>query len=169
MKSPVLNLLFIVFTILAACSPKTRHAAAPNTIRVMSYNIHHCNPPSKTNGEIDLDAIAAVIKTQKPDLVALQEVDVNTTRSGKINQAQAIAEKLGMNYYFAKAIDYQGGEYGTAVLSRFPISNMQTVKLPNPENKEQRVLALAEVSLPGDVTVRFGSTHLEVSSAVNRE
>lgn len=166
-----LSLLFslVVLTILAACSPKAQQPGAANIIRVMSYNIHHCNPPSKKNGEIDLDAIAAVIKKQKPDLVALQEVDVNTARSGKVNQAAEIAEKLGMHYYFAKAIDYEGGEYGTAVLSRFPLIKTETIKLPNPELKEQRVVALAEVSLPGGTVVRFGSTHLEVGSAVNRE
>ena len=169
MKNPLLYLLLIVSTMFTACSPKTRQTEAANTIRVMSYNIHHCNPPSKKGGEIDLDAIAGVIKAQKPDLVALQEVDVNTKRSGKINQAEAIAEKLGMHYYFAKAIDHEGGDYGTAVLSRFPFRKTETIKLPNPEPKEHRVVALTEVSLPGGTVIRFGSTHLEVSSAVNRE
>ena len=52
----------------------------------MSYNIHIGNPPSKP-GIIDMKAIIKAIKIENPDLVALQEVDVNTNRSGKINQA----------------------------------------------------------------------------------
>ncbi|MFN2440183.1 MAG: hypothetical protein ABR503_13355 [Chitinophagaceae bacterium] len=51
-------------------------------LHILSYNIHHANPLSRP-GIIDLQAIAQVIKQQTPDLVALQEVDVYTNRSGK--------------------------------------------------------------------------------------
>lgn len=82
-------------------------------LRILCYNIHHANPPSKP-GLIDLAAVANVIKQQAPDLVALQEVDVNTIRSGKTsNQAADLAKLSGMPYYyFAKAIDYEGENTG---------------------------------------------------------
>lgn len=151
----------------AGKTPTTQEQVAE--LRVMSYNIHHANPPSRP-GVIDLDAIARVIREQNPDLVALQEVDVNTSRSGNINQAAALAEKLGMNFFFARAIDFGGGEYGVAILSKYPLSEMNLVPLPEdaaPE-AEDRVLATANLTLPGGITIRFGSTHLDVQNAANR-
>lgn len=139
-------------------------------IRVMSYNIHHANPPSKP-GEIDLNAVVEVIKAQDPDLVALQEVDVHTQRSGNVDQAKAIAEKSDMYFYFGKAIDYQNGEYGVAILSKYPIEHPKVYPLPShadPE-AEPRVLAVATIRLPNGKTLLFGSTHLDVRSAGNRK
>jgi len=131
-------------------------------LSVMSYNIHHANPPSSPK-VIDLEAIARVIEEQQPQLVALQEVDVLTVRSGKVDQAKALAERLDMNYYFAKAISFEGGEYGVAILSRFPISETQTCSLPmQPDSGgEPRVLASAKVELPGGIFIRFANTHLD--------
>ena len=155
---------------LSGCAGKT--AATQGQVaelRVMSYNIHHANPPSRP-GVIDLDAIARVIREQNPDLVVLQEVDVNTSRSGNINQAVVLAQKLGMNFYFARAIDYGGGKYGVAILSRYPLTEANLVQLPEdaaPE-AEDRVLATAKVTLPGGKAIRFGSTHLDVQNAANR-
>lgn len=145
--------------------------AADNTLRVMAYNIHHCNPPSKP-GLIDVDAISAAIKAQNPDLVALQEVDVNTARSGKANQAKKIAKKLGMKYFFAKAIDHEGGDYGVAILSKYPLSETKINRLPTEASTkgEPRILATAKIGLPGNQFIRFGSTHLDAQKGpVNRE
>ena len=135
-------------------------------LRVMTYNIHHCNPPTRPE-EIDVDAVVQTIRQADPDLLALQEVDVNTGRSGKIDQAQIIAAKLDMHYYFGKAIDYDGGEYGVAILSRFPISEMKTHRLPTREGSggEARVIATARVMLPDGSSIRFASTHLDAQQA----
>lgn len=138
-------------------------------LRVMSYNVHHCNPPG--TDKIDVDLIAKVIREQKPDLAAIQEIDVFTNRSGKINQAKLLAEKSGLkHYYFAKAIDYNEGEYGVLILSRFPLSDTITYRLPSaaPEKDEARVMAAATVTLPGNKTIRFASTHLEAYNAESR-
>ncbi|MGV3502705.1 MAG: endonuclease/exonuclease/phosphatase family protein [Adhaeribacter sp.] len=166
---------FIFFTAgLAACSGQSAatQSRAGKTLRVMAYNIHHCNPPSKEeSGEIDLEAIVSAIRQQKPDLVALQEVDVNTKRSGPVNQATEIGKRLGMQAYFAKALDYTGGEYGVAILSKYPLSETSVLRLPpgaDPKS-EQRVLASGKVTLPGGLVIRFGSTHLDVRNAQTRE
>lgn len=142
-----------------------------NQLRVMTYNIHHASPPSKAKTDIDLEAIIRVIRNEDPDLVALQEVDVNTERSGPGNQAEAIAEKLGMKAYFGRAIDYEGGYYGVAILSKFPLSETTVIPLPEEADPkaEDRVLATARVTLPGGKVIRFGSTHLDVRSAENRD
>src|SRR5690348_2217023 len=96
--------------LLCACSFQTfAGSTTGDTLRIMTYNIHHCNPPTKSKtGEIEVDAIARVINSRHPDLVALQEVDVNTKRSGGIDQAAQLAAKTGMHAYFGKAIDHDG-------------------------------------------------------------
>jgi len=133
-------------------------------LRVLCYNIHHANPPSRP-GLIDLQAIANVINREQPHLVALQEVDVYTGRSGKTsNQAADLAKLSGMPYYyFAKAIDYDGGEYGVAILSKLPMEAMKNTPLPTEaETKgEPRTLATAVIQLPNGKKIIFASTHLD--------
>lgn len=137
-----------------------------NSLKLMSYNVHHCNPPSRP-GVIDADAIAAVIKKENPDIVVLQEIDVNTRRSGKINQAALLAMKAGYpSFFFARAIDYDGGQYGVAILSKYTLVNTQVHRLPTDAKAggEPRVLATATVTLPGDKVLRIGCTHLDAEN-----
>jgi endonuclease/exonuclease/phosphatase family metal-dependent hydrolase len=137
------------------------------TVKVMTYNIHIGNPPSKPAGTVDLTAIANVIKAQDPDLVALQEVDVNTNRSGiNLDQAKELAKLTGLNYFYTKAIDYDGGQFGDAVLSRFPILESVRYQLPVTEKLggETRSVALITVQKE-DQQFLFASTHLDHLSA----
>jgi endonuclease/exonuclease/phosphatase family metal-dependent hydrolase len=157
-----LALLSIHGFVRAQSTGKQKSKSVPNGLTVMSYNVHHCNPPS-AGDKIDVEAIAKVIRAESPDFVALQEIDVNTQRSGKgKNQAKLLAELTGMYSFFAKAIDHQGGEYGVAVLSRFPI--MDSVRLGlsiNPDLPEElRAVAAVKVVLPDGRSVMFASTHL---------
>jgi endonuclease/exonuclease/phosphatase family metal-dependent hydrolase len=160
-------ILFLCMVTFLSCAEKvssgrTQPDQTAQNFRVLCYNIHHCNPPS-IPGKIDLDAIAQTIRAKKPDLVALQEVDVNTIRSGEINQASLLAEKLQMNLFFAKAIDHDGGEYGVAILSKYPISEQVIHRLTTQTgtNGEPRVLATVLVNLPRGIKIRFGATHLD--------
>ena len=140
-------------------------------IKIMSYNVHHCNPPTKP-GIIDIDAIAAVINSAMPDIVGLQEIDVRTGRSGKdINQAQELAKKTGMNFFFGKAIDHYGGEYGVALLSKYSIDEAMVYQLPSlpGTNGEKRILITAKLVLPSGKAIRFGNTHLDAQkNSANR-
>lgn len=97
---------------------------------------------------------------------------MNTARSGKINQAEIIAKALKMNYYFAKAIDHDGGDYGVCILSKFPISETKIHRLTTVTGTggEPRVLATVKVLLNNGKTIRFGSTHLDAQAkSINRE
>ena len=168
MKVKLIVLLFFI-----GCSRKTAPLATavsptnhPADITVLCYNIHHANPPSKP-GLIDITAIANVIKQQQPDVVALQEVDVHTSRSGSdVHQAEELGRLTGMTAYFAKAIDYGGGEYGVAILSKLPMENMKNIPLPTEDatNGEHRTLATAVLTLPGDRKIVFANTHLDAQS-----
>ena len=163
--------VFFKVTILACLfaqqsfSIRTLSSGQGETLKVMTYNIHHCNPPSLPEGKIDITAIAKAINTAAPDLVALQEVDVNTERSGKkTNQARELARLTGMHFFFAKAIDHQGGDYGVAVLSRFPLLDSLHLPLPLPEGikGEPRAVAAVKVKTPKGKEIWFASTHLDL-------
>ncbi|MGB4204854.1 MAG: endonuclease/exonuclease/phosphatase family protein [Bacteroidales bacterium] len=163
--------VFVLLFLFSCGSGSHKPAADDNHgIRVMTYNIHHCNPPYR-EGVIDVDAIAAVIATEGADVVALQEVDVNTGRSGGIDQAALLAEKAGYpDYYFGKAMDYDGGQYGIMILSKYPLSETSIHKLPmaGSDIEEPRVLTAATVTLPGGKTFRFGTVHLEAYNDQSR-
>ena len=166
-KYTVALLMAIMFI---AVSWTKKSNAGGHTLKVMTYNTHHCSPPGKS-AVIDVDAIASVIKKENPDIVAVQEIDVNTKRDGHLNEATEIASKAGYkSYYFAKTIDFEGGEYGILILSKYPLSNTVTYKLPTNEaiGGEHRVLATATVQLPNKEIIQFGCTHLDAYHVENR-
>lgn len=168
------NLIALCILITAACYADESHSKLNSEnsmqdtshLRVLCYNIHHANPPSRPDS-IDVAAIASVINREHPDLVALQEVDVFTQRSGKsLHEAETIARLTGMKSYFAKAINFEGGEYGIAILSRLPMEAMQNHPLPTAAGTggEPRTLATAVITLPTGQKIVFACTHLDAQS-----
>ncbi len=128
-------------------------------LRVLSYNIHHGEGVDR---QLDLPRIANVIKSVKPDLVALQEVDQGTERTNKVDQPAELARLTGMDIVFGGNIRYQGGDYGNAVLSRLPISRHNNHLLPRFDDGEQRGVLEVEVEMPGGyATLLFLATHLD--------
>ena len=132
------------------------------SLRVMTYNIYGARATSPANAA-DLDAIAEVIRRQNPDFVTLNEVDVFTNRTGKdVHQARDLAEKLGMEWHFSKVIDRDGGEYGDAVLSKYPILEKRSYRLPCAAEQpgEDRSLCVIRVQIDGK-DLYVASTHLD--------
>ncbi len=123
------------------------------SLKVMSYNIHIATPGSISDFNItDLQAVADVIIREKPDVVVLQEVDKYTVRSNKdSHQAKDLGEMTGMYYHFAGASYKSEGEQGQAILSKYPIKDAKSYKLPLPEesNGETRSLAIIIVEIEG--------------------
>jgi len=87
-------------------------------IRVMTYNVHSCRG---LDFRVRPERIARVIEEYQPDLVALQELDVNRRGSGHADQPRVIADYLRMHSHFQPAVMLEGEHYGIAVLSRYPI------------------------------------------------
>ena len=126
----------------------------PKTLRIGSYNIKHA-----ADANLNLNTIAQIIKSQKLDIVGIQEVDYKTTRSKKVDQPAVLAEYAEMPYYvFVRAIDYQGGEYGTLILSKYPIISSEVIPLES-WDKEGRALGHAVIDIGGK-TIDFFNTHL---------
>jgi endonuclease/exonuclease/phosphatase family metal-dependent hydrolase len=159
-----------------SCGSKTSDTPTPpggggtttdttSNLRVMTYNIHHANPPA--GSAIDINGTANIIKAQNPHLVAIQEVDVYNSRSGTtLHEAAEIARITGMYYYFAKTIDYAGGAYGIAILSKFPISSTSNNPLPFAAGTgaEARTLAKAVINMDNGKKLVFACTHLDATT-----
>jgi endonuclease/exonuclease/phosphatase family metal-dependent hydrolase len=133
--------------------------SAPPRLRILTYNIHH---GEGTDGRFDLSRVAAIISAAQPDLVALQEVDRETTRAGGIDQLGQLEYLTGLHAAFGRAMAFEGGSYGVAVLSKLPIRSAVTRALPGAADREPRVVLTVDVepgaSLPA---LRFATTHLD--------
>ncbi|MFK7788350.1 MAG: endonuclease/exonuclease/phosphatase family protein [Phycisphaeraceae bacterium] len=154
-------MLVFVISLLLGCSTTPEPPSEPLCLRVLTYNIHHGRG---ADGVIDLQRLADVIKRAEPDLVALQEVDVKTKRSGGVDQAATLGELTGMHHYFAEAMPFQGGGYGNAILSKTRnfVQYGETVALRSAPGDEPRAMAVAEMDLSGGESpdFSFASTHL---------
>ena len=118
----------------------------PLELRILCWNIHH---GEGVDGKLNLERIAAVIRSVSPDLVALQEVEVGSKRTGGVDQPAELARMTGLKSVFQKNIDFQGGGYGNAVLSRFPVRSSESLRLPNHNGGEQRGALCVHIELPG--------------------
>lgn len=127
------NLLLIIATLLVFS------AQAQNTLKLMTYNIKNANGMDDV---CNFQRIANVINNASPDVVAIQEVDSMTKRSGQKYVLGEIAGRTQMHAYFAPAIDFDGGKYGIGLLTRQVPVRLQTIPLPGRE--EERALVLAE-------------------------
>lgn len=126
-----------------------------SSLRLMAYNIHHGAGVDK---KLDLGRIGELIAGESLDLVALQEVDSVCKRSKSVDQAAELGQLTGMHHAFGKFMDFQGGEYGLAVLSRFPI--LETIRHQLPEGAEPRCALEVQVEVPGmETPVSFVSIH----------
>lgn len=135
---------FLFAALLVFCSVRA-DAAEPLRLRILSYNIHHAEGIDR---KLDVPRIAKIILSVEPDLVALQEVDRKTTRTQSVDQPAELARLTGMHEVFGGNIEFQGGQYGNAVLSRFPIARHQNHLLPSFDDGEQRGVIQAEIRLP---------------------
>lgn len=114
----------ILLLVLVACAPLQRGADQP--LRVMVYNIH---AGRDAEGKDNLGRVAELVWRSEADLVLLQEVDRKTRRSGEVDQLAELMNRTGMQGAYGKSLDFQGGEYGIAILSRWPIAATEVVPL----------------------------------------
>lgn len=148
-------------------------------LKVMTYNI--CSGINNDRPSVrNYNSSAEVIKKFNPDIVGLNEV--GTHKTGNIPKleieggpAKYLAENLGMNWYFAKAIEFDGCPYGNAILSKYPIKSARTIIIPDAEKREgkgyeTRCILMAELDVAGGITVlvsHFGLMEEEKDNAVS--
>ena len=123
-------------------------------VRFASYNIFHGG-----RADYDMSKIAKNITENDIDIVGIQEVDIGTLRSGGLDTLKELSVATGYSYYaFFKTIDFDGGEYGIAVLSRYPIAMSEKIFLESGDS-EQRALGLTQIDIDGN-RINFFVTHL---------
>lgn len=167
MMRTILTLYVSVFLLASCAAPDT--SRRPETIRVMTYNIHH---GEDFGGELSLDRIADLIARHDVDIVALQEVDSHwAERSGFADQPRELAERLGMEVFFAPIYDRdpeppreERRRYGLAVLSRLPILSKSNLDLARQtiEDEVMRLPGFPAVTLDaGARPLHVFNTHLD--------
>jgi endonuclease/exonuclease/phosphatase family metal-dependent hydrolase len=134
------------------------------TLRVLTYNIYH---GESTNGDIDMDLFGKIIKELNPDLVALQEVDKETSRVNGLDLTAELSKRTGLNGYFCKHRDFQGGEYGNAILSRFPIDTIYMQTGYRTSNIGVTI-PYAKVEIDRDTYIYFNSSHLSTDPEIRK-
>lgn len=124
------------------------------TLRVGTYNIRY-----GADVGFDMSIIAEDITSRALDVVGLQEIDQITTRSNGIDMMKELSLATGYEYYaFSRAIDYGGGEYGTGILSRYPIKEFTVIPLDS-GSEEARSAGHAVLDING-TDFDFINTHL---------
>jgi len=139
-------MLYIGMLVMTSCTGQQADEASRasvDTLRILSYNIHHAEGMDDV---VDLERIAELINRLEPDVVALQEVDQLVDRTGRVDQARVLGELTGLTPSFGAFMDYQGGEYGMALLSRWAVIDDINVRLP--DGAEPRSSVVAELESP---------------------
>lgn len=137
--------------------------AREGVFRVMTYNVHSC---VGIDGKLSPRRVARVISRYKPDIVALQEVDVGRLRTRQADQARIIAECLRMDYHFHPTIQVEEEAYGDCILSRLPMRLIKAGRLPSRrdgDGREPRGALWVRVELDG-VAIHLANTHLGLSA-----
>ncbi|HOZ47132.1 MAG TPA: endonuclease/exonuclease/phosphatase family protein [Candidatus Hydrogenedentes bacterium] len=142
-----------------------RAASADDTIRIITYNIHH---GEGTDGRLDLDRIARVIREARADIVCLQEVDRGLPRTDKLDFPALLADCLGMRAVFEPNLQFDGGDYGNMTLTNLEIVSVENLRLPGPEGREPRG-CLRTVLRVSEREIDVLNTHLGLESAERQE
>lgn len=142
-------------------------AGEKTVLKVMTFNL-------RFGERATLEALGRFIRSEHPDIVMLQEVDVCTRRERAPGQHDKnFIARLG--YYtemfgaYGKTIVYKGGYYGIGLLSRYPLVQVQRYLLPKTEaNREQRALLAARVELDDGEEITVACTHLDLKPEIRR-
>lgn len=170
---------------LTAATTYAQPQAPDREVRVMSYNIKHgqtnadCTrvpaapgQPPNPDCNLDIQASIDVIRAYDPDIVAVQEVDRFWARSAYLDEPAVLSTETGLQHTcYAPNLDHAPDshspvphQYGTVILSRFPILSCSNTLLRRAGNTEQRGLTLALVNVRG-VPVQVYNTHLHTRVA----
>ncbi len=128
---------------LVDCSADEAYGAdTPTHVRVATWNIQAVRAST-------VQGIAAEVRLMQADVIALQEVDVRVRRTGFVDEPAALAAALGFQYVFAGSIKWDQGDYGIALLSRWPIADARRFRLDASEASEPRIALEVVVCVAG--------------------
>jgi endonuclease/exonuclease/phosphatase family metal-dependent hydrolase len=154
LKSALLSLFFFAMNLSFAQNETKKN----KIVRVLTFNIYH---GETMKGDFNLDVIAKVINDANPDFVALQEVDFRTNRAKKYDLVTELGIRTKLCPLFAKAMNFDGGEYGEGILSKHSIVSSRNVNLPYTKGNEPKNAVEVVSVLPSGDTIAFVGTHLD--------
>ena len=138
----------------AAFSEELLKGGKSDRLKIATYNIHS---GKDVNDRLDLEKTIDTLRETGAEIIGLQEVERHSWRTGFVDQAERIAEGLGMDYRFEAGLKIWPFEFGNALLSKYPIRDVERIDLPS--TRENRVGLLATLDVQGqDVQVLV--THL---------
>lgn len=146
----------LVLPPLRPCGAGTERLAA---VRMVSWNVSAGRVSS-------LAEVQAVLEGLDADVIALQELDVLVRRTGSVDQPRVLAEALGHAYAFAASVEFDGGDFGLAVLSRLPFAAAERIDLPSEGGYEPRI-ALDVTVCAGALPLRVVDVHADFVPEVN--
>ena len=129
------------------------------TVRVMTWNIHGA---VGRNPRFDLERVVALVQRHEPDIVALQEIDSRRARQAHVDDPFTVLQAaLGSHGVGAKTVTTADGDYGQALISRWPMSNTTVHDLSFPEREPRRAIC-SDIETPAG-PLRVIATHLGLS------
>lgn len=145
----------VLAVLLSSCGTagKMAYEKKSGTLRIISYNVGAFGKYMDSS----IPMIADMMKEAGADVVTLNELDSCNTRHG-INQAATLAENMGWQWFFGRAMPYAGGAYGNGVIlpKKCKILNEYVIALPKGDGSEPRSVAVVET----DEYV-IGAVHLD--------
>ncbi len=154
----VASVLIGAFTLLTFNGAGSAPSGLPSELKMVSWNVHYGVTPGLGGGpDVDLDAIAAEIASQNPDVVMIQEVTRGWILAGGTDILQYLADALNMHYVYVGAHDHQ---FGNAILSRYEFTDVQRITLPygtGPQGRSAMVASIETASGP----IQFTAIHLQ--------
>jgi endonuclease/exonuclease/phosphatase family metal-dependent hydrolase len=154
---PLLFFTTLLGLLLGGCSGPKQSAATAVTFRVMTFNIHHGRG---LDDQVNLERIAALIQSEQADVVALQEVDKGVARTARRDLPAELAALTGLTAVFSNNFHFQGGEYGNAILTKFPVTQWQNRHYQMLRVGEQRGLLQATLNIRGREVLLL-NTHID--------
>jgi endonuclease/exonuclease/phosphatase family metal-dependent hydrolase len=142
---------------------------SPAEVKVVSYNI-------RWRGGEELRQLTQILKDDRDiggaAILGLQETDRNKKRTGNRNTIKMLAEDLGMYYAWAAPPSPKSDkeeETGVAILSSYPLSQVQRLVLPHEGPGQRRRVALGATVTLGKTSLRVYSVHGETRIPVDRK
>jgi endonuclease/exonuclease/phosphatase family metal-dependent hydrolase len=164
MRHRALLLLAAATLYAAGCMPFVRKN---DSVRVLVFNIHAGKDAA---GRDNLGDVARLVRSTNAEIVLLQEIDRGTTRSGNVDQLQTLADLTGYHATFGRSLDYDGGQYGVAALSRRGFVYSDTVHLPvmplqaRAGGSHEPRVALVTSAVTREGRLQAVTTHLDASA-----
>jgi endonuclease/exonuclease/phosphatase family metal-dependent hydrolase len=132
-------------------------------LTVLSFNLRSGRGASSAPAydERNLERFVSMVREFEPDAILLQEIDRGVARTDRVDQFEYLLEATGMNGRFAHTVDYQGGRFGIAVLTRHEVVTYEHVTLPQWGGKEPRALQHLRIRPADEVAVDLFNTHID--------